>query len=334
MSSRLRFQRIGVVGAGAWGTALAIVARRAGRDVTLWTRHADTAAALREDGRNRLYLPSMPLPTDIQATAEPDDLQRCDAVLLVTPSQHLRAILERIRASLVAGVPLLICSKGIEASSLALLGTVVAETAPGHPVGILSGPTFAAEVASGLPTAVTLAMKDQDPAPELAEALATPTFRPYITNDVVGAELGGAVKNVLAIAAGISKGRGFGANAHAALITRGLAEIGRLSDRMGGRRETLMGLSGLGDLVLTCSSEQSRNMSFGLRLGGGESAETILAGRRDVVEGVTNAAAVGALSAKIGVDMPIAATVDRILHHGADLDTAITDLLSRPLKEE
>lgn len=333
---------IGVVGAGAWGTALAAVARRAGRETILWAREPEVVASIANDGRNAMFLPTVPLPEGIKATGNMADLAAADAILLVVPSQFLRGAVRDVAAHVGPDVPLVICSKGVEAATGALLAEVVADEAPGRPIGVLSGPTFAAEVAGGLPTAVTLAVSDPDAGTDLAGslgarlavALATPTFRPYLTDDVVGAEIGGAVKNVLAIAAGISKGRGYGTNAHAALITRGLAEMGRLSEVIGGRQETLMGLSGLGDLVLTCSSEQSRNMSFGLRLGRGETAEEILAGRRDVVEGVANAASVAALAATHGLEMPIVEAVNALLHHGADIDETIQGLLTRPLRSE
>lgn len=333
---------IGVVGAGAWGTALAAVARRAGRESILWAREPEVVESIRKSGRNAPFLPTVPLPDGIRATNDMADLAEAEAVLLVVPSQFLRGVVRDVAKHVGKSVPLIICSKGVEASTGALLAEIVAEEAPGHPIGVLSGPTFAAEVATGLPTAVTLGVNDPDAGTDLAGslgarlavALATPTFRPYLTDDVIGAEIGGAVKNVLAIAAGISKGRGYGTNAHAALITRGLAEMGRLSEVLGGRQETLMGLSGLGDLVLTCSSEQSRNMSFGLRLGRGETVEEILEGRRDVVEGVANAASVASLAAKHGLEMPIVAAVNALLHEGADIDETIQGLLSRPLRSE
>ncbi len=327
-------QRLGVVGGGAWGTALAQVLRRAGRDVVIWAREADVIAAINGSHENPLFLPGVALDAAIRATGDLADVGRADALLLVAPAQHLREMCRQLGTSLAANAPIIICSKGIEEDSGALLSEVVAASLPQAALAVLSGPTFAAEVAKGLPTAITLAANDAALGQRLINAIGTREFRTYLTDDVAGAQIGGAVKNVMAIACGIVMGRGFGDNARAALITRGLAEMVRLALAKGGKAETLMGLSGLGDLTLTCCSTQSRNHSLGLALGKGEKLEAYVAGRRSVAEGVTSAAATAALAKKLKIEMPIVAAVDAILHHGAAIDEVIEALLTRPFKAE
>ncbi len=328
-------QRIGIIGGGAWGSALALTARRAGRDVVLWAREPEVAAAINRDHANPLFLPGVALDPAIGATTELGQAVRgADALLLVAPAQHLRALATALAPLLPAGMPVVICAKGIEEGSGALMSEVVAATLPLAPLALLSGPTFASEVAGGLPTAVTLACADAALGRRVIAALGTRSFRPYLAADVVGAEIGGAVKNVLAIACGIVMGRKLGDNARAALITRGLAEMVRLALAKGGKPETLMGLSGLGDLVLTCTSLTSRNHSLGVALGEGKALVDILAGRRSVAEGVSSAAAAAALARRLGVDMPITAAVDAILHHGAAIDAAVESLLARPFRSE
>ncbi len=326
---------IGILGGGAWGTALAVSARRAGRSVTLWAREPDVVESIARDGTNPAFLPGVDLPDGIAATADAASVvSAADAVLLVTPAQFLRATCAGLADHWRAGVPAVVCAKGLETATGTMMGAVVAETLPNAPLAVLSGPTFAVEVARGLPTAVSLACADRALGEALVHALGTPTFRPYWTDDVTGVQIGGAVKNVLAIACGIVEGRGMGDNARAALITRGLAEIARLAAAKGARPETLMGLSGMGDLVLTCNNMQSRNFSLGVQLGRGEALADILAGRTAVTEGVFSAASVTELARRLGVDMPICAAVDAVLNAGADLDTAIAGLLSRPFKAE
>ncbi|MCR6629315.1 MAG: NAD(P)-dependent glycerol-3-phosphate dehydrogenase [Magnetospirillum sp.] len=325
---------IGIVGAGAWGTALAATARRAGRQVTLWARQPSLADTINTSRCNPAYLPDVALEEGIRATASLAEVAANEAVLLVTPAQHLGAVCRQLAPLWRPGVPAVICAKGIEQATGRMMTEVVETALPGAPVAVLSGPTFAIEVARGLPTAVTLACADAALGQDLVEAIGTPSFRPYLSDDLVGAEIGGAVKNVLAIACGIVEGRGLGDNARAALITRGMAELTRLAMAKGGRPETLMGLSGLGDLILTASSPQSRNYSLGFALGEGRALADILAGRRAVTEGVWSAGAVVALAATLGIEMPISAAVDAVINSGADLGDVIRALLSRPFRAE
>ncbi|WP_404382196.1 NAD(P)H-dependent glycerol-3-phosphate dehydrogenase [Caenispirillum salinarum] len=328
-------QRIGVIGAGAWGTALAQTLRRAGRDVILWAREPEVVDAINHRNENTDFLPGVALDPAIHATEEITDALAADAVLLVVPAQHMRSVCVSLAPRWPTGVPAVVCAKGIEQTSASLMHETVEDVLPADvPVAVLSGPTFAAEVVRGLPTAVTLAMDDAHVGRALVDAIGTPTFRPYYAPDRIGAEIGGAVKNVMAIAAGIVDGRKLGDNARAALLTRGLAEITRLAVAKGGRAETLMGLSGLGDLVLTASSLQSRNYSLGHALGEGKTLEEVMGGRKAVTEGVYTASAVVALANDLSVDMPICAAVDGVLNHQADLDQTIRDLLNRPFKAE
>lgn len=325
-------QRFGIIGGGAWGTALAQVLRRAGRDVALWAHETETVAAINRDHVNTPFLPGIALDPAIVATTELAAL-RADVLLLAPPAQHLRAICAALGPTWRSS-PIVICTKGIEEASGALMSEVAGALLPDAAVAVLSGPTFAAEVARGLPTAVTLATTDVPQGERLIAATGTRAFRPYFSDDVIGAEIGGAIKNVMAIACGIVMGRRLGDNARAALITRGLAEMVRLALVKGGRAETLMGLSGLGDLTLTCSSLQSRNHSLGVALGEGQPLDSYLAQRRTVAEGVASAAAAAALARRLGIEMPICAAIEAILHHGAAVDAVIEGLLSRPFKSE
>ena len=327
-------KRAGVVGAGAWGTALAQVCARAGLETTLWAREREVAEAIDRDHENALFLPGVELDHAIHASHDFVDLARSDLILAVAPAQHLRATLQALAPHMDPGAPVVLCAKGVEQGSLKLMTEVLAEAAPDAAPAVLSGPSFAGEVARGLPTAVTLACPDEALGWRLAEAIATPTFRPYLSQDMIGAEAGGAVKNVLAIACGIVEGRGLGRSAHAALITRGFAELTRLAVALGAQAETLAGLCGLGDLVLTCSSPQSRNMSVGLAMGRGESLSQALAGKLSVAEGVASAPAVRQLAARLGVETPICEAVAAILAGEAEVDEAIRGLLSRPLRDE
>ncbi len=324
----------GVIGGGAWGTALAQVCARAGLSVTLWAREAEVVETVNASHENTLFLSGVALDPRITATDQMADLGACDLILAVAPAQHLRSVLASLAAVARPGLPVVLCAKGVEQGSLKLMTEVAAEAIPQAQIAVLSGPSFAGEVASGLPTAVTLACADEALGRALAETLATPTFRPYLADDLLGAEIGGAVKNVLAIACGIVEGRGLGRSAHAALITRGFAEMTRMAVALGGRPETVAGLCGLGDLVLTCSSPQSRNMSVDLALGQGQTLEAALSGKLSVAEGVASAPAVRALAAKLGVEAPICEAVAAILAGEVEVDAAIAGLLSRPLKSE
>lgn len=329
-----KYQSVGVIGAGAWGTALAQTAASAGRSVTLWSFEQDVADAINDKHENTIYLPEVALDPTIMATTAMSDLDACDAILAVAPAQHLRRVLESFLPFAQPGVPIALCAKGIEQSSLSMMTDVLAETIPGAVPAVLSGPSFAVDTAKGLPTAVTLACADETVGADLVEALGTTRFRPYLANDLVGAEIGGAVKNVLAIACGISEGSGLGKSAHAALISRGFAEMTRLALALGAQRETLSGLCGLGDLVLTCSSPQSRNMSCGLALGRGVSLDDILSSRKAVTEGIASAPAVVALAKRHGIEMPICEAVETILKGEVSVEDAIETLLARPFTLE
>ncbi|MFZ3234112.1 MAG: NAD(P)H-dependent glycerol-3-phosphate dehydrogenase [Stellaceae bacterium] len=327
--------RLAVIGAGAWGTALAIVARQAGPTVTLWARNPAIAATINAEHQNRAYLPGIALDPRIAATADAKAaFERAEAVLLAVPAQFLRRILGALRDHVPGGMPVLHCAKGIETGTLALMSQIGAELLPGSPYAVLSGPSFAAEVARGLPTAVAVAAVDGQVAGLFATALGSPHFRPYLSPDPIGAEIGGAVKNVLAIACGIVVGRGIGDNARAALITRGLAEMVRLGAALGADAQTFRGLSGLGDLVLTCTAVQSRNYALGLALGRGAELGEAVAGGSSVIEGVATAAAVVELAARLGIEMPVSEAVDAVLHRGAPIGETIERLLRRPYRSE
>ncbi|MFO1127437.1 MAG: NAD(P)H-dependent glycerol-3-phosphate dehydrogenase [Rhodospirillales bacterium] len=328
-------ETIGILGAGAWGTALAATAARAGRRVVIQAHEAEVADAINRTHTNPFFLPDIPLDPAIGATDDPlQAVAGADAVLVAVPAQHVRGVLTQTAHVWRRGVPAVLCAKGVEHGTCALMSEVVESAVPQATVAVLSGPSFAVEVARELPTAVTLACADERAREILPQALGTTGFRIYSSDDVVGAELGGAVKNVLAIACGIVAGRGMGDNARAALITRGLAEMARLTVAMGGRPDTLMGLSGIGDLVLTCSALQSRNFSLGDALGRGERLADILASRTSVAEGVFSAAAVTEMARREGVSMPICFAVDAVLNAGADLDETIAGLLARPFRPE
>jgi len=325
-------KHFGVVGAGAWGTGLALALHRAGRDVTLWVFEPELADALAKKRENTVYLPGVKLPDEIHVSNNMGDLAACNAIVLAVPAQHVRKTCKALAAHLKPPTPLIIAAKGIELTTHRLMSEVVAETLPSNPIFILSGPSFASEVARNLPAALTLA--SEWGAENVALAIASPTFRIYTTDDIIGTQIGGAVKNVLAIACGIVAGRGLGENARAALITRGLAEIVRLGIALGARAETLMGLSGLGDVVLTCSSMQSRNMSLGFELGKGKDLSAILASRKSVTEGISTAAAALGLARRHGVEMPVVGAVDLILRDKASIDEIVNGLLARPLRNE
>ncbi len=323
---------IGVIGAGAWGTALAQAMASDGSAVLLWAREAELVAEINAHQTNSLFLPGAPLSSLIRATADLTDLASLPVLLVVTPAQHL--------AKVLSGLPdaprdLVLCSKGIEAGTGRLMADVAAAAAPGASIAVLSGPTFAHEVAAGLPTAVTLACAGGEAQwARLAPALSRPSLRPYYSDDVTGAEIGGAVKNVLAIACGVVDGLGLGQNARAALIARGYAEMTRFGLALGGRAETLAGLCGLGDLVLTCSSTASRNFSLGKALGEGLSAAEALAGKSSVAEGAHTAPVLADLARRHGIAMPIVEAVERLLRGDAPAKAVVAELLARPLTTE
>jgi len=323
--------KLGVIGGGAWGTALAQVASAGGRETLLWALEPDVVESVNERHENGTFLPQVSLNAAIRATSDLAELDSCDTWLVVTPAQHMRAVLERASA---CDKPLVLCSKGIEEQSGQLLHKVAKDACPAADVAVLSGPTFAHEVANGLPTAVTLAAEDVGLARQLRDRLAVPTFRIYISDDVAGAEIGGAVKNVLAIACGVVEGKGLGQNARAALIGRGFAEMTRFGLAFGARRETLAGLSGLGDLVLTCSSTSSRNYSLGLGIGQGRSAAELMANRKTVAEGAFTAPVLARLARENDVDMPIVEAVDALIAGRANVDQVLEALLTRPPRAE
>jgi len=328
---------IGIIGAGSWGTALAQSIAESGRQATLWAREPEIARAINEESENKVYLPAQFLSPNVRATTALEDLKGSDALLLVVPAQHVRDVLRTMRGiGLGEGKPIVICAKGIEIETGDLMSQVAFEEMPNAVVGILTGPTFAREVAAGLPCAVTVAAKDKDVAQQIRDAVASKNLRPYATDDLIGAQIGGAVKNVIAIACGIVMGLGLGENARCALMTRGLAEMGRLASAMGGRKETLMGMCGVGDLVLTSSSLQSRNYSLGVSIGEGRQLEDILGERKGkaVTEGVYTAEAMTTMARKHAVEMPISEAVYHCLSGKMNIEEAIQDMLERPLRSE
>ncbi len=338
----MQYQKIGVVGAGAWGTALAQTLALAGRDVTLWGHERGIDHEINKQHENKTYLPGVPLDRGIRATTELGEIAQNDALLMVVPAQFMGDTARELARHLKPGTPVVICSKGIEVDSGRLLTQVLAKVLPTAALAALSGPSFAIEVAQGLPAAVTLACEDKEVAENLAQAISHRNLRVYLSDDLTGVEVGGAIKNVLAIAAGIVEGKRLGKSAHAALITRGFAEMMRFALALGARRETIEGLSGLGDLVLTCSSPTSRNMSLGHALGEGQSVLEYEASRNSVTEGKYTAIPVVRIAAEHGIEMPICEAVRNIIWGGVDgeqfpvlsVDEAIEGLLSRPMKAE
>jgi len=330
----MRIDSVGVIGGGAWGTALAQTLCLAGRDVLLWAREPETVEAINGRHVNPLFLPGIGLDPRLKATSRIAEVAVRDAVLMVAPAQHVRQVAHDIAPRMQPGQVLIDCAKGIEQASGKLMGDVLSEVVPQVTLGVLSGPSFAADVARGLPTALTIACPDERLGRVLAEKLGYRQLRLYWSSDRLGVEIGGAVKNVLAIAAGIVAGKGLGASAHAALVARGFAELRRFGAALGARPETLLGLSGLGDLILTCGSRQSRNMSLGVALGEGERLEDVLGGRRGVTEGVYTAAAVVRIAREKRIEMPISEAVNAIVEGRIGVDDAIAGLLARPFKGE
>ncbi|MBI4030393.1 MAG: NAD(P)-dependent glycerol-3-phosphate dehydrogenase [Proteobacteria bacterium] len=326
--------KIGVIGAGAWGTALAQTYAAAGNDVTLWACEPEVASAVNAQHENTVFLPGIKLDIKIRATSDMAAAAKADIVLLVTPAQHARGALASLKELVKKSCPVVICAKGLETGTGKMLSEVAAEEAPEMKIAILTGPTFAAEIARGLPSGVTVASKSKKSAEKIRDMLASKTLRPYVSADMTGVQIGGAVKNVIAIASGIVAGRGLGDSARAALITRGLAEMTRLGAAMGAKKETLMGMCGVGDLVLTASSMQSRNYSLGFELGKGRAVDDVLGARKSVTEGVHTAKAVMVMAKNNGVDMPISAAVNACLNEGISIDRAIAALMDRPLRSE
>ena len=330
----MRINSVGVIGGGAFGTALAVATRQAGRDVVLWARSTETVAAINTAHENPAYLPGIALDPAIRATRDMAEAARADVILMCVPAQSFRAAAVELAPWLSSGKPVVNTAKGLEQATSKRLSEIAAEVLPNATLALLSGPGFADDIAEGLPVALTIASTDEELGRALAEGLGHSRFRLYWTSDITGVEIGGALKNVVAIAAGIVVGRKLGTSAHAGLVTRAFAELCRLGVALGARTETLSGLSGLGDLVLTCSSPQSRNMSLGIALGEGRSLSDILAGRRTVTEGVATTSAVVRLARKLGVEMPIAEAVHAIIEGRVTVDAAIDGLLSRPFRAE
>ena len=328
------FESVAILGAGAWGTALAQVAAAAKRAVTIWALEPEVVEGINTEQENPLFLPGVRLNAVIRATDDLADAAEAELILAVSPAQHMRSVLSGLKPHLDQGQAIVLCAKGVERGSLALMTDVLAAEIPDAAPVVLSGPGFAKDVARGLPTATTIASPDQELAQRVVATIGLPTFRPYVADDLIGAEIGGAVKNVIAVACGMAEGRKLGDGARAALITRGFAELTRLGLAMGAKTETLSGLCGLGDLVLTCCSMTSRNTSLGAALGEGRALKEILAERRSVAEGAESAPAVVALAQKHGVEMPICSAVDDIVAERTSIDDAIYALLSRPFKAE
>ena len=322
--------KIAVLGGGAWGTALAVTTWRAGHDVRLWARDTATVDAIRSRGENVRYLPGVPIDPAILATSDAAEaLQRTDCVLAAVPAQQLRQALTSVADLVPADATIILCAKGIELTTGKLLSSIVDEILPGRPVAALSGPSFATDVGKGLPTAVVVAALERERAEGLAGRLSSEQFRCYSTDDLTGVEVGGALKNVLAIAAGTVIGAGLGASAQAAMVTRGFVELRRIAESFGARPETVMGLSGLGDLLLTCSTAQSRNFAYGLALGRGE-----LPGGGQLAEGVATTAIAARIVKERGIDAPIIRTAHRLLEGVITVDEAVSNLMTRPLRGE
>jgi glycerol-3-phosphate dehydrogenase (NAD(P)+) len=326
--------KIGVIGGGAWGTALAQIQAEAGRYVTLWVREQDVLESIEADNENTTYLPGVKLNPNIIVTNSLSDMHGMDVILVVTPAQYVRATLESVRHESLDDKPIVICSKGIEIETGMMLSQILDEIIPNAVSAVMTGPCFAREVAMGLPTGVTVACADKDKAADIANMIGCRNLRPYVTDDIMGAQIGGAVKNVLAIACGAIYGMKMGENAKAALITRGIAEMGRLAKAMGADEKTLMGMCGFGDVMLTCSSMQSRNFSLGAMLGEGRTLNDIMAERQSVTEGVHTAKALKKLAYNNAVDMPIAESVYQCLCENLPLHEGIEQLLDRPFTKK
>lgn len=325
---------IDIIGGGAWGTALAQALAQTDKKVNLWAREGEVVEAINSKHENTPFLPGITLNKNIRATNNLGDLAKADAILLVPPAQHMRSTLEALKPHIREDQPLVICAKGVEIGTGLLMSEIAKEAVPNAKIAVLTGPTFAAEIAKGLPSAMTLAMKDKNEAELLANELSSRSLRVYASDDIIGAQIGGAVKNVIAIACGVIEGKKLGDSARAALVTRGLAEMARLASAMGAKKETLMGMSGVGDIILTCSSMQSRNFSLGVALGQGKTLEEILGSRTSVTEGVHTAKALVVMAKNHAVDMPISEAINKCLSEGVSVDDMIQNMLDRPVKPE
>ena len=328
------YKKISVIGAGAWGTALAEVISRQGNEVNLWAREGDVVKSINTSNTNDFYLPNIKLSKLIIAQNNITDVLNCDLLLMVTPAQFMRSILNSLKSSLNEEVPIVLCSKGIETETLNLMSEIAESIMPNNPLAVLSGPSFAIDVVNNKPTAVTLACKNPTIGKSIADSINLATFRPYLSEDVIGAQIGGATKNVIAIAAGVVEGQELGDSARAATIARGYSEINRLAVALGGQEETLAGLSGMGDLILTCNSETSRNFSLGMKLGQGLNAHEATNNLSSVAEGMYSAKAIDKLSKKLGIEMPITNAVNDLIERNRSLGEIIDDLLSRPIRRE
>lgn len=326
--------KIGIIGGGAWGTALAQVQAQNGHQALLWAREEEVIRDINASHENKTFLPAIKLHENVRATGNLAEAAKADALLLVPPAQHLRGTLEALKPNLNRDTPLVICAKGVEINTGILMSQVAKEVLPDAKIAILTGPTFAAEIARGLPSAVTLAMKDKTECEKLAADLSSRTLRMYASDDIIGAQIGGAVKNVIAIACGVIHGKKLGDSARAALVTRGLAEMSRLATAIGAKKETLMGMCGVGDMILTCSSMQSRNFSLGVMLGEGRKLGDILAERNSVTEGVHTAKALVVMAKNNAVEMPISTAINACLSEDANVDEMIAKMLDRPVKSE
>jgi len=334
MNSDNKFRNISVVGAGAWGTALAEVISRQGNQVNLWAKELSVTKSINSNNENSMYLPDIKLSKLIIAFNNIEQITNCDLMLMVTPAQYIRQTLEDIKKTLNENLPIVICSKGIELKTLNLMSEIVKEIIPNNPLSILSGPSFAIDVVNNKPTAVTLACENENIGKSIAESISLPTFRPYLSDDIIGAQIGGATKNVIAIAAGVVEGQNLGDSARAATIARGFSEISRLAIAIGGKEETLGGLSGMGDLLLTCNSKTSRNYSLGIKLGKGLSIEEATEGLSSIAEGMYSSKAIVNLSKKHNIDMPITNAVNDLIEKNNSLDEIISNLLNRPIGRE
>lgn len=333
-NSEIEQLKIGVIGGGAWGTALAQLSAKAGSNVILWAREEKVVKKINEEHENEMFLKGVGLSNKVRATTNLADMVGNEFIFIAVPAQFVRSVLKEVKKYVSDGVILVLCAKGIEQSSGKLMTEVVSEIMPKSPLVVLSGPTFAREVALGLPSAVTIASKYQQITKRLLRVIGQPTFRPYASRDIAGAEIGGALKNVFAIACGITIGRKMGDNARAALITRSLSEMVRYGESYGAERTTMMGLCGLGDLILTCSSTQSRNLSLGIALGEGKTIEDLMTNRLTVAEGYYTSSVLAKISQDKNIDMPIVMAVNDILHEGKNIDQVIGDLLNRPFVSE